>query len=268
MSREIGSLLRKESDDEEDDEDDDEDKEDEDIAASFLEDIFNGDKQARDRWMKAPAKKVASRSSSRTKLALAAQEEEKELTEDDLIVMRARIWLSEIVVKIVERRKQAIENHGRKFDKDVVVVKDTNNAGVGYGANAKLMGATVTKKRKGAAAKKGKKSAWTTKAKQLKQQEEEKQQQEQLLLLQQQEAQIKLEEAEKANARGMSGFFMETKEEIFAKEGTTRESHSGDVWRIRRSRRGGAHSVGEKPRTRTLCNSCKRHSQRPSLPQP
>ena len=46
MSREIGSLLRKESDDEEDDEDDDEDKEDEDIAASFLEDIFNGDKQA------------------------------------------------------------------------------------------------------------------------------------------------------------------------------------------------------------------------------
>ena len=57
MSREIGSLLRKESDDEEDDEDDDEDKEDEDIAASFLEDIFNGDKQARDRWMKAPAKK-------------------------------------------------------------------------------------------------------------------------------------------------------------------------------------------------------------------
>ena len=219
MSREIGSLLRKESDDEEDDEDDDEDKEDEDIAASFLEDIFNGDKQARDRWMKAPAKKVASRSSSRTKLALAAQEEEKELTEDDLIVMRARIWLSEIVVKIVERRKQAIENHGRKFDKDVVVVKDTNNAGVGYGANAKLMGATVTKKRKGAAAKKGKKSAWTTKAKQLKQQEEEKQQQKQLLLLQQQEAQIKLEEAEKANARGMSGSsFMETKEEILAKK--------------------------------------------------
>ena len=50
--------------------------------------------------MKAPAKKVASRSSSRTKLALAAQEEEKELTEDDLIVMRARIWLSEIVVKL------------------------------------------------------------------------------------------------------------------------------------------------------------------------
>ena len=96
--------------------------------------------------MKAPTKKVASRSSSRTKLALAAQEEEKELTEDDLIVMRARIWLSEIVVKIVERRKQAIENHGRKFDKDLVVVKDTNNAGVGYGANAKLMGATVTKK--------------------------------------------------------------------------------------------------------------------------
>ena len=35
-------MLRKESDDEEDDEDDDEDKEDEDIAASFLEDIFNG----------------------------------------------------------------------------------------------------------------------------------------------------------------------------------------------------------------------------------
>ena len=57
MSREIGSLLRKESDDEEDDEDDDEDKEDEDIAASFLEDIFNGDKQARDRWMKAPQRK-------------------------------------------------------------------------------------------------------------------------------------------------------------------------------------------------------------------
>jgi len=66
---------------------------------------------------------------------------------------------------------------------------------------------------------KGKKSAWTTKAKQLKQQEEEKQQQEQLLLLQQQEAQIKLEEAEKANARGMSGSsFMETKEEILAKK--------------------------------------------------
>ena len=50
-------------------------------------------------------------------------------------------------------------------------------------------------------------------------QEQQKQQQEQLLLLQQQEAQIKLEEAEKANARGMSGSsFMETKEEIFAKK--------------------------------------------------
>ena len=219
MSREIGSLLRKESDDEEDDEDEDEEKEDEDIAVSFLEDIFNGDKQARDRWMKAPAKKIASRSSSRTKLAVGAQDEENELTEEDLIVMRARIWLSEIVVKIVERRKQAMENHGKKFDKDVVVVNDVNNMGVGHGAHGKLIGAALSKKRKGTAAKKGKKSAWTTKAKQLKQQEEEKQQQEQLLLLQQQqEAEIKVEEDEKANARcGMSGF-LESKEEIFAKK--------------------------------------------------
>ena len=85
---------------------------------SFLEHIFN-DEQAI-RWMKAPAKKVASRSSLRTKFVLGAHEEEKELTEDDLIVMRARIWLSEIV-EIVERRKQAIENHGKNFDKDVVV---------------------------------------------------------------------------------------------------------------------------------------------------
>ena len=83
---------------------------------------------------KAP-KKVVSRRSPRTKLALAAQEEEKELTEDDLIVMRARIWLSEIVVKLSKDENKP-SNHGRKFDKDVVG-EDTNNAGVGYGANAK-----------------------------------------------------------------------------------------------------------------------------------
>jgi len=221
MSKEIGSLLRKESDDEDDDDDDDDEddgnKEDEDIAVSFLEHIFNGDEQARNRWMKAPAKKVASRSSSRTKFVLGAHEEEKELTEDDLIVMRARIWLSEIVVKIVERRKQAIENHGKNFDKDVVVVNDINAASVGYGNNGKLIrSSALLKKRKATSSKKGKKSAWSTKAKQLKQEEEK--QQDQMLLLHQQEEQIKVEEEQKSNARMGSVGFLESKEEIFAKK--------------------------------------------------
>ena len=93
---------------------------------------------------------------------LGAHEEEKELTEDDLIVMRARIWLSEIVVKIVERRKQAIENHGKNFDKDVVVVNDINAASAGYGNNGKLIrSSALLKKRKGTLSIKGKKSAWS-----------------------------------------------------------------------------------------------------------
>ena len=160
----------------------------------------------------------SSRSSSRTKFVLGAHEEEKELTEDDLIVMRARIWLSEIVVKIVERRKQAIENHGKFFDKDVVVVNDINAASAGYGNNGKLIrSSALLKKRIGTLSKKGKKSAWATKANQLMKQEEEKQQ-EQMLLLHQQEEQIKVEEEQKSNARMGSVGFLESKEEIFAKK--------------------------------------------------
>jgi hypothetical protein len=222
MSKEIGNMLRKESDDEEDDDDDDDDEdkeEDEDIADSFLGNVFNGDESARDRWMKTPPKKVASRSSSRMSKQVECVEE-KEKTEEDLIIMRTRIWLAEIVVKIVERRKEAIENHRKKFDKDVIITNDMNDSGT-FGPGGKFMGAgKLPKKRRGGGSKRGgKKSAWTSKAK-LKQLEELQAMQ---IKQERSDGEVKIEqtndESEDTTNTSIRGSgYLETKLEILAKE--------------------------------------------------